>query len=121
MLKRICDRCGKEIPVEQTMDNDELILRKINGKPFDICESCQSSLKKWAAVGWKAWVESKKKESENKCSCYHVEWGKARCWGTKEKDECDCGGDERRCNFYPEKRKVNDDTGKDHDGRRKND
>lgn len=47
MLKRICDRCGREIPVEQTMEQDELILRRLNDKPFDICPKCQRSLKEW--------------------------------------------------------------------------
>lgn len=23
-----------------------------------------------------------------------------RCWGTKEKDICDCGGDRSKCSFY---------------------
>lgn len=53
----------------------------------------------------------------NKCDCYHVEaeihrfvdedgdsvYGNIdvpRCWGTKEKDFCDCGGDKSKCNFY---------------------
>ena len=27
------------------------------------------------------------------------------CLGTKEIDRCDCGGDESKCDFYPEKRK----------------
>lgn len=26
------------------------------------------------------------------------------CWGTKEREECKCGGDPTRCDFYPEKR-----------------
>ena len=26
------------------------------------------------------------------------------CWGTKECDECDCGGDMARCDFYPKVR-----------------
>jgi hypothetical protein len=26
------------------------------------------------------------------------------CWGTKECDECTCGGDPSKCDFYPEKR-----------------
>lgn len=26
------------------------------------------------------------------------------CWGTKERDECKCGGDKSRCDFYPAKR-----------------
>lgn len=57
MLKRICDRCGAEIPVGQTMDEHELILRRLNGKPYDLCESCQFSLKEWASAGWKTWVD----------------------------------------------------------------
>ena len=28
------------------------------------------------------------------------------CLGTKEVDRCNCGGDEFKCDFYPEKRKV---------------
>ena len=28
------------------------------------------------------------------------------CLGTKEVDRCSCGGDESKCNFYPEKRKA---------------
>lgn len=60
---------------------------------------------------------------ENKCKCYHTQ-KKLRytynpitgspiphdievgvCWGTKETDECNCGGDETQCDFYPEVRK----------------
>lgn len=29
-----------------------------------------------------------------------------RCWGTRECDPCSCGGDETKCDFYPEKRKA---------------
>ena len=58
-----------------------------------------------------------------KCDCYHTQ-KKLRytynpitgspiphdvdvgvCWGTKETDECRCGGDETKCDFYPEVRK----------------
>ena len=28
------------------------------------------------------------------------------CLGTREIDRCNCGGDESKCDFYPEKRKV---------------
>lgn len=28
-----------------------------------------------------------------------------RCIGTKEREECVCGGDENMCDFYPEKRR----------------
>lgn len=60
---------------------------------------------------------------KNKCHCYHTQ-KKLRytynpitgspiphdievgvCWGTKECDECNCGGDETKCDFYPEVRK----------------
>lgn len=54
----------------------------------------------------------------NKCSCYNEEKRfvdytplgtqqfktVGRCLGTKECEECSCGGDEAKCNFYPEKR-----------------
>ena len=40
----------------------------------------------------------------NKCNCYHEIYNKAECWGTKEREECSCSGDETKCNFYPEKR-----------------
>lgn len=29
----------------------------------------------------------------------------SKCNGTKERDECDCGGDPLKCSFYPEERK----------------
>ena len=32
--------------------------------------------------------------------------GESRCLGTKEVETCSCGGDESKCDFYPEKRKV---------------
>ena len=59
----------------------------------------------------------------NKCDCYHIESKRKYtyhpitgepirhdikvgvCWGTKETDECSCGGDETQCDFYPEVRK----------------
>lgn len=54
----------------------------------------------------------------NKCNCYDVftklRWvgpddyyytTKYRCLGTPEMEECNCKGDETKCDFYPEKRK----------------
>ena len=59
----------------------------------------------------------------SKCSCYHTtevrnytyhpitgapiphDQTVGVCNGTKEMDECSCGGDESKCDFYPEKRK----------------
>lgn len=39
-----------------------------------------------------------------RCKCYYVEGGKGLCYGTKERDPCDCGGDESLCDYYPAKR-----------------
>lgn len=40
-----------------------------------------------------------------KCDCYYQHGMKFLCYGTKEMEECSCGGDTNKCNFYPEKRK----------------
>lgn len=47
MLRRFCDRCAAEMPIEQTMDERELILRRLNEKPFDLCKECQRNLRVW--------------------------------------------------------------------------
>ena len=44
------------------------------------------------------------------CDCYRQyidSLGKSfgRCLGTKEIEPCNCGGDESKCDFYPERRK----------------
>jgi hypothetical protein len=38
------------------------------------------------------------------CSSYHTEYYRPECWGTREREWCKCGGDESKCDFYPEKR-----------------
>ena len=48
------------------------------------------------------------------CNCYNVridriygnETKYGVCLGTREIDRCNCGGDESKCDFYPEKRKA---------------
>ena len=40
------------------------------------------------------------------CDSYTTYYGESRCLGTKEVETCICGGDESKCDFYPEKRKV---------------
>ena len=40
-----------------------------------------------------------------RCDCYFQHGLKFLCYGTKEVEECSCGGDESKCDFYPEKRK----------------
>ena len=44
------------------------------------------------------------------CDSYTTYSGESRCLGTKEIDRCDCGGDESKCDFYPEKRKAAEKT-----------
>ena len=63
MLKRICDRCGAEIPVEQTMESDELILRRLNEKPFDLCAECQKNLRVWMEKP--LWVREEDNDKRN--------------------------------------------------------
>lgn len=56
----------------------------------------------------------------NKCECWELrktivgwhdksplygQYTKQICNGTKEREECTCGGDVTKCDFYPEKRK----------------
>ena len=40
------------------------------------------------------------------CDSYTTYYGESRCLGTKEVETCYCGGDESKCDFYPEKRKA---------------
>lgn len=40
----------------------------------------------------------------DKCNCYHEIHDITECWGTRERDLCSCGGDEAKCDYYPEKR-----------------
>lgn len=54
----------------------------------------------------------------DKCKCYEETWEivgwlgpdefirkhRYRCNGTRERDECSCGGDRTKCDFYPEVR-----------------
>lgn len=39
-------------------------------------------------------------ERSKQCSCYHIEYLKSYCYGTKEKELCSCDGDKSKCNFY---------------------
>ena len=41
-----------------------------------------------------------------RCECYYSRNVYSVCLGAKELERCYCGGDESKCNFYPEKRKA---------------
>lgn len=50
----------------------------------------------------------------SKCDCWHEvqpfchnDKINGVCYGTKEREYCQCGGDNTKCDFYPEKRKEN--------------
>ena len=47
-----------------------------------------------------------------RCKYYREDFDdwRTRCYGTKECEYCNCGGDESKCDFYPEKRKENKNT-----------
>lgn len=50
------------------------------------------------------------------CKCYEdvdTYFGRGRCLGTKEIDPCACGGDESKCDFYPEKREKTEEPRND--------
>ena len=40
------------------------------------------------------------KQSKEICKCYNVEHSKTVCFGTKEREACNCNGDKNKCNFY---------------------
>ena len=39
---------------------------------------------------------------ERMCNCYN----NGKCWGTKDMEQCKCGGDENKCDYYPTKRRA---------------
>lgn len=41
-----------------------------------------------------------------RCDSYHQHCTKSLCYGTKEMEECSCGGNRLDCDFYPENRKT---------------
>ena len=41
-----------------------------------------------------------------RCECYYSRNVYSVCLGAKELERCYCGGDESKCDFYPEKRKA---------------
>ena len=51
-------------------------------------------------------IEDEKRTAENICTCYRD----GRCWGTKDMKKCECGGNEKICDFYPTKRNKDEST-----------
>ena len=49
MLKRFCDRCEAEIPIDRTigLETGEFMLSQPGIKAFDLCVVCQIELVKW--------------------------------------------------------------------------
>lgn len=61
--------------------------------------TCHDYGKVWLAYRHKP-MERSSACSHRKCSSFVTEYGKTVCYGTKEREECTCGGDESKCNFY---------------------
>lgn len=47
-------------------------------------------------------LKAQTSSQQKSCACYVAKTG--RCVGTREVDSCFCGGDESKCDFYPEVR-----------------
>ena len=59
------------------------LLRNLEATPF--CPYCGEKMKNYHQMP---------------CSCYNIINNLPVCFGTKEKDTCNCGGDKRKCDFY---------------------
>ena len=40
---------------------------------------------------------------DNRCDCFKSIFEKTVCYGTKDREECKCGGDKSKCDFYSDK------------------
>lgn len=49
---------------------------------------------------------AKERYDNTLCECWLFDYGNHHhyCNGTKERDMCHCGGDVKKCDFYPKKR-----------------
>ena len=113
-----CPYCGS--PMIWTFERDDII----GDYPVCFCNWCKITIKaendspyvnddKTAEYLVDKLVSACKRKvkvhKRPKCSC----WQKGHwyikdmdtCLGTREKDPCDCKGDTRKCNYYPEKRR----------------
>lgn len=67
----ICANCGRSI--------------KPHMLPAPYCAYCGCYMRNWQG---------------KICDCFHMDYNRPCCWGTKEKDTCSCEGDMTRCDFY---------------------
>lgn len=124
-ISMVCDNCGAELKSNKDIyhiafesckftdaagDIDTDVIR------LDLCRDCCKN----AVTSLKTIASAKDKPTLNKapCNAYHpmknddpyAMFGSkynGRCWGTREIDPCRCGGDRRKCDFYPEVREEN--------------
>ena len=81
------------------------ICKRVYSPTMPMCFTCGNNE---TTVATNTEYETKKAEfvrkmmvgDAEKCSVYHTEYGKPQCWGTKEREECSCGGDKKKCTFY---------------------
>lgn len=109
--KIICDICKKEI--------DESNERWFTIKGSICTSKIQPMYEVHEECFLKVFGDSTEKDIPEKppfvdCHCYHViHYNSApdrrECWGTKEREECTCGGNKYNCTFYkydPEKDRL---------------
>ena len=121
-----CDRCGKKVSgTRHQRINTNYVAPNGNmslggdysidtAARFDLCVECWEEFKKFMKV--------EKVRKNEKCDCYceektpklvnillgmpkMIDVTVCKCNGTRERDECSCGGDRTKCDFYPEVRK----------------
>lgn len=81
------------------------VCRRVYSPTTPMCYTCGNGE---TAMATNTEYETKKAEfvrammvgAAEKCSCYEVTLGAAICHGTKEREECFCEGDRKRCTFY---------------------
>ena len=68
------------------------ICKRVYSPTIPMCFTCGNEEIKTVTTGTNT--------EQKRCDCYHTEYGKPQCWGTKEREECSCGGDMKKCDFY---------------------
>jgi Lar family restriction alleviation protein len=97
-------RAFGEGTIHRLSDNRLILMRPLKNQTILNTEMFPS-VKRLDDIDLKEIADYNPEKSQIPCDCYHLENGRLVCWGTKEKEGCRCGGDRRKCDFYPEVRR----------------
>ena len=87
---------GAAMRIHHFFSSDEQLAMKVWNKYTELGEMRLRAL----------YLEQNRKDRPSGCcDCYRIEFGRPVCYGTREKESCECGGCEENCDFY-EKRRV---------------